>query len=291
MSPEVTAVITTHGRPVSVRAALASVQAELHRDVEIVVVDDGGAFVAPSDAAPVRVVRGRRLGVARARNLGLEHARGEYVIYLDDDDVALPNRIASLLFAAKRHQASLCFGMTRRVVDGMTPTPEDVPTHCVAAGAVGFCDLLTCTPHVNAVLVRTETLRAAGGFDAHADHFDDWAAWLRIADRQDAVWQVAEPVAEWRIHSLGLTGRVLHRGVMKRRILSLFERLQDSLSTENARAVATAQRFVDASRIITYDDYAGLMAEARAELHAAGTCFGRSSHLHAARVAEGVGVA
>jgi glycosyltransferase involved in cell wall biosynthesis len=191
MSSEVTAVITTHARPASVYEALASVQAELHEDLEVVVVDDGGRFVAPPGTrVPIRVVHGSNLGVARARNLGLAAARGEFIIYLDDDDVAV------------------------------------------------------------------------GGFDPDAEHFDDWAAWLRIADREAAIWSIPDTVAEWRIHSLGLSGRVLHAGAMKGRLLSLFEHLQGGLSEPNARAVAAARRVVASGDIITYDDYAAAMAKA-----------------------------
>jgi hypothetical protein len=67
---------------------------------------------------------------------------------------------------------------------------ESVPTDLAGTGMVEFCDLLTCAPHVNAVLVRTDTLRAVGGFAAAAEHFDDWSAWLRIAGRDDALWCV-----------------------------------------------------------------------------------------------------
>src|ERR1051325_2397057 len=126
MNPEITAVITTHGRPASVCEALASVQAELHRDLEVVVVDDGGAFVAP---AGVRVIHGSYLGVAQARNLGLAAARGEFVIYLDDDDVAFPIRVSSLLSAARQHQAGLVFGMTRRVMPGAAALLERSEEH------------------------------------------------------------------------------------------------------------------------------------------------------------------
>lgn len=267
MPPKISAVITTHSRPVSVLEALASVQAELRTDVEVIVVDDGGQFVAPVDARnSVRVVHGSSLGVARARNLGLANARGEFVIYLDDDDVALPNRISTLWFAAREHHADLCFGMTRRVIDGTANLLEDVPTPVTSSGEVGFIDLLTCAPHVNAVLVRTETLRAVGGFDVAADHFDDWAAWLRIADRDAAIWRVAETVAEWRIHHRGLSGKVLHISAMKRRILALFEHLRGVLSHENASAVAMAQRIVESSDIRTYDDYVNTVAGARQHL-------------------------
>lgn len=263
MRPEVSAVITTHGRPAVVRDALASVRAERQASLEIIVVDDGGDFIAD---APVRVVRGSDLGVARARNLGLANARGEFVIYLDDDDVAFPNRIFTLLRAAREHRADLCFGMTARVIEGSTAFLEDVPTHVVSSGAVSFSDLLTCAPHVNAVLARTEVLRAAGGFDASVDHFDDWAAWLRIADRGAKIWRVAETVAEWRLHRFGLSGRLLDANVMKLRILTLFDRLETSLPRENSRAIASARRLVERSEIRTYDDYVEMMAGARAEV-------------------------
>lgn len=274
MAPEVTTIVTTHGRPGHVQEALASLRAETHKDVEIVVVDDGGEFDAALCDLPLRVVHGSQLGVARARNLGLAAARGEFVIFLDDDDVALPHRISSLVGAARRHRASLCFGMTRRQVEDTSEVLECVPTQAHSSGAVGFCDVLTCAPHVNAVLARTETLRAVGGFDAGANHFDDWSAWLRIADRDVTMWRIADPVAEWRIHERGLSADILQKRAMKIRLLGLFDRLQTCLSKENARAVAAARRLVAPAAILTYDDYAGIMAAAREQLHAEATCFG-----------------
>jgi glycosyltransferase involved in cell wall biosynthesis len=277
MSPEVTAVVTTHGRPRHVLEALASLRAETHRDVELIVVDDGEALdsAAVGCDVPLRVVRGFGLGVARARNLGLTAAHGEFVIFLDDDDVALPHRISSLIDAVRRHRASLCFGMTRRQVERTSEVLGGVPTHVLSPGAVGFCDVLTCAPHVNAVLVRTETLRAVGGFDIGAKHFDDWSAWLRIADRNAVMWRIADTVAEWRIHERGLSAHILQKREMKVRLLSLFERLRSCLSEENARAVATARSLVASADIVTYDDYAAMMAAAREQLHSRATCFGQ----------------
>ena len=134
--------------------------AETYSDVECVVVDDGGTFILAGVGSnrDVRVVRGDGLGVAHARNAGLAAARGEFIIFLDDDDVALPHRIATLMEAATRSPAELCFGMTRRVAEGSTAGFSNVPTHVLSFGTIGFCDLLTCAPHVNAVLVRTASL-------------------------------------------------------------------------------------------------------------------------------------
>jgi glycosyltransferase involved in cell wall biosynthesis len=117
LSPLVTAVVTTRARPQFVYEALASVRAETYHDVECLVVDDGGTFDASAVGSDrrVRVVHTDMCGVDGARNAGLAEARGELIIFLDDDDVALPNRISTLMDAATRHCADLCFGMTRRV--------------------------------------------------------------------------------------------------------------------------------------------------------------------------------
>jgi glycosyltransferase involved in cell wall biosynthesis len=262
--PEVTAVITTHARPHHVCEALLSVRAETHHDVEIIVVDDGGQFTScpgVPDAA-VHLVRSESLGIGRARNLGLATARGEFVIYLDDDDVALPHRIASLLRAARSSGAALCFGRTRRVAAGTDARFDDIPTHVPMGGRVTFADVLTCNPHVNSVLARTEALRAVGGFDEAASHFDDWSAWLRIADR-DLVWSIADVVADWRIHPHGLSARLLTIRAMESRLVALFDRLEPALSRRNARAVSMARRAVLASEIRSYDDYVTTMMELR----------------------------
>lgn len=283
MSAEVTAVITTHARPDAVQEALASVRAETYPDIECVVVDDGSTFEPPAAGSgiEVRVVRGSQLGVAAARNMGLAAAHGKFVIFLDDDDVALPNRITALADAARQFDADLCFGLTRRAVAGSTLTLPHVPTELLSSGDIGFCDVLTCAPHVNSVLVRTSALRDIGGFDAEARHFDDWSAWLRLADRNVIMRCVDEVVAEWRIHGNGLSAEILHTGAMKSRLTALFDRLRTQLSDESLPAIAAAQRVVASSEIVTYDDYVQAMAAARATLHATGACLGRRLSAHA----------
>jgi glycosyltransferase involved in cell wall biosynthesis len=282
MPAEVTAVITTHDRPDTVQEALASVRAETYPDIECVIVDDGGTFELPAAGSgiEVRVVRGGELGVAAARNLGLAAARGKFVIFLDDDDVALPNRITTLVGAARPFDADLCFGLTRRAVAGSTLALPPVPTELLTSGDIGFCDVLTCTPHVNSVLVRTSALRDIGGFDAEAHHFDDWSAWLRLADRNVIMRCVDEVVAEWRIHGNGLSAGILHAGAMKSRLTALFDRLRTQLSEAGVRAIAAAQLVVASSEIVTYDDYVQAMAAARAALHATGACLGKRLRAH-----------
>ena len=276
MSPEVTAIVTTHQRPEHVRNALRSLAQETHRDFECLVVDDGES-IDPDRLREwhpgARLIRGHSLGVAAARNLGLGAASGTFSIFLDDDDLALPSRISTLLRTAKTQHADLCYGMTRRVAaDGADA--GNVPTHRITQGLAGLCDLLTCAPHINAVLVRTELLRRAGGFDGRSAHFDDWSAWLRLADRDARIWSVDDVLAEWHLHDAGLTGLVSRTRVMNRYLLELFDRLRGELSAEGALAVEVARRVASGQAIESYDDYADAMSVVRATMHSRHECLG-----------------
>jgi glycosyltransferase involved in cell wall biosynthesis len=263
ISPQVTAIVTTHRRPERLRQALLSLREETYPDLDCVVIDDGGSLDASvlHDVLPsARLARGHSLGVAKARNLGLAAARGAFVIFLDDDDVALPSRVATLVAEADAHGADLCYGLTRRVAEGHEGVALHVPTHPRSDANIGFCDLLTCTPHINAVLARTEAVRGVGGFDEGADHFDDWSAWLRLADRQARIRFVATVVSEWRLHDEGLTGAVHRKNAMSQRLAALFDRLIPQLTEDSASALAVARDVVHEHRIETYDDYATLMS-------------------------------
>jgi glycosyltransferase involved in cell wall biosynthesis len=102
VAPLVSVVIATHDRAELFPRAVASILRQTLQDFELVIVDD-----ASSDATPVVVqelqnrdprIRSFRtdtnVGPGAARNLGVHHARGTYGAILDDDDLALPERLA-----------------------------------------------------------------------------------------------------------------------------------------------------------------------------------------------------
>ena len=106
-SPFVSVVIATYRREESLRKALISLAKQMYSNFEIVVVDDNNEqewnrkvrdtvelFQQEFSNIKLRlVVNSTNKGSARARNIGIEKSVGQYITFLDDDDVYLPNKI------------------------------------------------------------------------------------------------------------------------------------------------------------------------------------------------------
>jgi glycosyltransferase involved in cell wall biosynthesis len=100
MTPRITAVITTHNRAELVGRAIHSVLTQTIPPLELVVVDDGSTdrtrSVVERYAARVRYVRQQNAGVAAARNTAVRHAQGDWIAFLDDDDVWKPEFLSRI---------------------------------------------------------------------------------------------------------------------------------------------------------------------------------------------------
>ncbi len=120
MANLVTVVVCTYNRAASLRSALKSL-VDLTTDgtfeYEIVVVDDGSTdstresvrSIADETCIDVRYARGDHSGVAAARNFGIINARGDWVAFFDDDQLATPEWLLSLMRVAKATNAE-CVG-------------------------------------------------------------------------------------------------------------------------------------------------------------------------------------
>jgi glycosyltransferase involved in cell wall biosynthesis len=202
--PDVSVVIPTRDRYRYLSLTLQSVMRQQGVDLEIIVVDDGSVdetatkLSHPADPR-VRLVRNDvPLGESGARNRGIEHASGEWIAFLDDDDLWAPNKLVLQLYAVRRSGAPWVYGGDVLVDDGLRilhaappPTPEQVMrqlrTHnSVPAGASN-------------VMVRTGVLSRAGPFDVGLRRTADWDMWLRLA-RAGSPAFVSKPVVANRVH-------------------------------------------------------------------------------------------
>lgn len=94
----ISVIVTTYNRPSMTREAIDSALAQTHDDFEVIVVDDGSTDETPQVMAEygdrIRYIRKENGGVASARNVGIEAAKGDLIAFLDDDDIWLPEKLA-----------------------------------------------------------------------------------------------------------------------------------------------------------------------------------------------------
>mgnify|MGYP002619630454 CR=1 FL=1 len=218
----VSVVIRSMDRP-ELDTALASVAAQSWSAIEVVVVEacgDGHRRLSPlCGRFPVRQVGlGRRLHRCEAANLGLEQARGAYLVFLDDDDWFMPDHVAQLVAALEANPWAIA---AYDVVDCVRPVDDDNPEGGVVspvwqpeASAPSrrwerlwrygqpFDPVRLLVENyipMHAALFRREAVTAHGvRFDAQLDVYEDWDFWLQLSAHAPFVY-VDRPGALYRI--------------------------------------------------------------------------------------------
>ncbi len=102
MTNLISVIIPVYNRDIIIKDAVESVLLQSYGDVEVIVVDDGSSNsmvdILKIYSPRVRVItHDENMGVSAARNTGIKHANGDYIAFLDSDDIFLPNKLACQL--------------------------------------------------------------------------------------------------------------------------------------------------------------------------------------------------
>lgn len=200
VTPRVSVIIPTCNRAAFLPGAVQSAkQAGSH--LEIIVVDDGSTDETPEVCRQLSDIRYIRLphnvGLARARNAGILASAAEFVAFLDDDDLRLPDSLDSQVRAlGASPTAAFCYGKVL-IADPLRqlPTGEILPQRC-PAGDIFWQLLEQNFIQVPSVVARRNALIEADMF-TDAKGIEDWELWLRMTESRPVV-AVQEPVALYR---------------------------------------------------------------------------------------------
>ena len=174
--------------------AIASARAQDHPAWEMVVVDDGSrdgtARVADRAAEGdprIRILRQPNAGVSAARNAGIAAARGVALLFLDADDWLAPDALRRLSAALKAAPGAVAAYGPWAAMAG-DARPGDAPLR-IKAGPFPAGDILERLLVRNLLvngghaLIRRPAFEAAGGFHPALRYGEDWACWVRLAQR------------------------------------------------------------------------------------------------------------
>lgn len=218
----ISVVIPAYNRGAAIQKTVDSALAQdlPAEEFEIIVVDDGSTDDTFSilqslygDNPRVRLFSIPNAGVAGARNFGLEKARGEFVAFLDHDDLWLPAKLRLQLQEMERDAGvGLVHGNWLGVDENgeAMPPPFQMTQQDWWSGKSGHAypwiwgvapRRIPRNPIISMTvpLMRTELVRQIGGFDAAMVPSDDWDLWIRLSHLTRFAY-VSQPVAHYVFH-------------------------------------------------------------------------------------------
>lgn len=204
----VSTIIPVHNRAGMLREAVASVLAQTHRPIEILIVDDGSTDDTPlvadqlaqSHPEEIRVIHQPNTGAGLAREAGRQAARGEFIQHLDSDDLLLPRKFELQVAGLRANpECGVSYGKTRfygrgetNAVGAWKRTGEEIPTMFPSFLESRWWG--TSTP-----LYRKQLLDLLGPWTSLRND-EDWEYDCRIASHNVRLHYVPSFVSEERHH-------------------------------------------------------------------------------------------
>jgi glycosyltransferase involved in cell wall biosynthesis len=177
--PLVTVVIPTYNRPDKIYDAVLSILAQTYPRIELIIVDDGSnnydAIDALREIEPIVKYSGghviyRENGyLGAARNTGLRQAKGEYICFLDDDDIALDCMISDLVKAIHLTKSDVVVAVNAYMELAMrektitAPVSDQKPSYIPVGGAYGLAAIENCIGGATSI-ISTKVMKEIGGY-------------------------------------------------------------------------------------------------------------------------------
>jgi glycosyltransferase involved in cell wall biosynthesis len=182
----ISVIIPTYNRPGPLHRALRSLTRQELTDFEIIVVDDGGhqpaepVVEAWRTVLPVRLIETDHHGVSAARNTGLAVAAGEFVAFLDDDDVVFARHLRAAHTVLHRGSADAVYGgalVSDRWIETMPRDTRWLPRKDYEF----YPRFLLCANYIHTgSLVCRNFADTAARFTETMTHCEDWDLWLTL---------------------------------------------------------------------------------------------------------------
>jgi GT2 family glycosyltransferase len=209
--PQISVVIPTYNRQHLVQQTIDSVLQQTFSDWELIVVDDGSTddsrrVLEKRYGSRIRYVYQCNQGESVARNLGVELATGDYVAFLDSDDLWHPDKLKRQIEVMEKHPDVALVGTQAHWINfegwRLRLPPHG---HDQKSNSISWADLVlnnVVAGGGSSALVRRACLANVGGFDPEIRFGEEWDLWIRIA-RHYGIWQIPEPLVFFRVHSFG----------------------------------------------------------------------------------------
>jgi len=211
-TPKVSVIIPAYSAAKFIGVALDSVFAQTFPHYEVVVVNDGSPDTAELEEVlkpyegRIEYITQENRGLSGARNTGVRAARGEFVAFLDADDLWVPTYLERQLAEIERHpELDIVYANATIFGDSIDSGKKFMDLN-PSDGPVTFESLITqqCNVMVS-VVARRSTLIAAGLFDEQLRSVEDFDLWLRVIKQGGRIGYHRDVLVRYRRHAASLS--------------------------------------------------------------------------------------
>jgi glycosyltransferase involved in cell wall biosynthesis len=248
--PKVSIVVPTYNRIDFLKECLQSIDDQTFRDFELIVVDDASSDETEAFLHSRPLTQYIRLqqnqGVSKARNVGVRLARGQYICFLDSDDLWLKDKLKIQAQWMDAHSECMAIHTDEIWIrKGKRVNPMN--RHAKKGGDIFDHCLPLCVVSPSSVMLRATLLEEVGLFDESLPACEDYDLWLRIAARYPFHFMSDKLTVKRGGHDDQLSRK--YWGMDRFRVHSLVNLLESGI-LDSRQKMVTAQMLLEKCRIL-----------------------------------------
>lgn len=271
--PTISVIVRTVDRPQTLRLALTSLANQTLDSFEVVVVCDAGPDIQYllADYAPFLSIRyvhnAEPKGRSEALNVGVAHAAGHYIAYLDDDDIVYPTHLETLLnTATEGEEGTTCayVDYSRALVTAVAGEITTVSRVPVASWDFNYDQLLVSNfLPIHTWLHDRKAWEEVGGFATEMDMMEDWDFLIRLAERRNFIG-AKRFTCEYRFYMSRTDGLITNRSRTLAAMQTIYLRYPGGQAVEAQRTdllLAIREQVASGKHIVDSLDGEGQISE------------------------------
>jgi len=179
-APLVSVIITTYKRPEYLRRSLSSVLSQTYSNIEVIIInDDPSVFYTSSqrgiwsDSRVQYINHSSNMGVSSARNSGLEVSKGDYICFLDDDDIWLPSKVDTQLNILAPTNERIGFSYCWSYILDSAHNNISSLSPRLQGNIFDQMLLRQCIPNISTIMIKASVLNLVSGFEVDLKRGND----------------------------------------------------------------------------------------------------------------------
>ncbi|MEK7433293.1 MAG: glycosyltransferase [Cyanobacteriota bacterium] len=181
--PKVSIIIPTYNRSKKISIAIESCVSQIFRDIEIVIINDGGEDVSEiinsfKDDRIKYINLEKNVGRAEARNVGIKKSLGECICYLDDDDKIYPEHVVTLFNFIENKKVDIAYTNSYRVLE----TQIGKSIHYYKKANYNKLLVRNFIP-ILSFMHKKSCLDIVGYYDINLKYYEDWDLIIRLSEK------------------------------------------------------------------------------------------------------------